>query len=114
MRNRRAKPHAIELVGAGTKTDFYVLEAIAESNLSKRHCQELVPTGKVANLVFTVITIDTPLELLRVDEIQDLRENNTHARIVGITPAVNQSKTGSKFQIAHTQVPALSCVTARV
>jgi hypothetical protein len=75
----------IELVAARTQTDFNVGQAFAEGQLRKGHGQELIPAAKVTHLVVTAVASDTASELLRVNPLDELRENGfarMHGRIL--------------------------------
>ena len=75
----------IELIAARTQADLEVSQAFAESHLSKGHGEELIPAAKVLHLVMTAVTSNTTAELLRVNPLDELRENSfarIHARIL--------------------------------
>ena len=95
-RDSRAETHPIELVGSGAQTDFDILQAISKSNLGECHGKKLVPAGEAADHAIAVITLDTAAELLRVDGVEDLRENSAHPLILGINPAIKSSKNATR------------------
>jgi hypothetical protein len=67
---RRADGHA-----GPTQPHFYVRQALAVSDLSKRHGKELVLTREVMNPVVAVVAVGTSAKLFAMNPVHDLTEN---------------------------------------
>jgi hypothetical protein len=67
---RRADGHA-----GPTQPHFYVRQALAVSDLSKRHGKELILTREVMNPVVAVVAVGTSAKLFAMNPVHDLTEN---------------------------------------
>lgn len=61
-RHRAAKAQMVELGGLTAQTGFDVAQTLAIGQLCERHAQKLVETGKVFDLVLSVVTGNTTAE----------------------------------------------------
>ncbi len=74
MGDAATNSQVVELLLAGAQASFYVRQAIPVSQLAKGHAKKLVPAGKGFDLIETPVAAHTPLELLPVNEVGQLRE----------------------------------------
>ena len=75
--NPAAESHVIKLATYRAQASLNVAKAVAVSQLSKGHCQQLVPTGKFSVVAITVVASYALLEL-NVRQVGDqLRENGS-------------------------------------
>jgi hypothetical protein len=65
----------VELIGARGQTILDVAWAFAKGQLREGHAQKLIPARKGPEFVIALITLHTPAELLRMDQLDNLRKN---------------------------------------
>ena len=100
--HRPAPPQMIALRVAGIEAGLHVAQTFAPGELGKDQADELAPARELADLVIPVKTGDAPVELLRMNPVEELGEDvfsGVHAR------SIASGGTG-ELEIAHTPRPA--------
>ena len=90
-----ADARVIESRAQDAQTGLDVAQTFAAGQLSKGHAQELVPTGKTADLVVALVAIHTTSEFVSGDKIHQLREDS-FSSIHGPHPPKVSGKNGHK------------------
>jgi hypothetical protein len=70
-----AKPGVVKFLVEGVKTDFDVPQALAISQLSEGHAEELIETGEAANPLISVVASDATIELVSGQRVDQLRKD---------------------------------------
>jgi hypothetical protein len=73
--NFAVKAQVIELVATRAQTRFHIAEALPKGELAKSHTEKLTPTREALYFIVAVISSDTTVKLLGVDEISELSEH---------------------------------------
>jgi hypothetical protein len=75
-RNRlAAQAHVVGTSGLGAQVHFDVAQRFAISQLSKHHCQKLIQTGEILDLVFGPMSHDTAPKCTQRQMGHDLRKH---------------------------------------
>ena len=75
VRDGGSKTHVIKLVTTRTQTDFEIGEALAISDLGKRHREKLIPTGELTDLVISLGAVDAAPKPPGVDPAHQLSKS---------------------------------------
>src|SRR5262249_51964731 len=78
----------IQLSSMDRQTDFDVAQTLAISELSKCHCEKLLPTGELSNAEISVVSFNASTEFIVRDVFDKLGENGSTAVHPGSTPSV--------------------------
>jgi hypothetical protein len=70
-----AKPGVVKFLVEGVKTDFDVPQALAISQLSEGHAEELIETGEAAKPLIAVVASDATIELVSGQRVDQLRKD---------------------------------------
>ena len=98
---RRTGPRSqmIQLLGSRVEASFDIAQTFAPSQLSKNQTHELLPTREVFDFVVSTVALNTTMELLWMDAIQQLRKHKLtgeHASRIAAKTCPSSSASSSR------------------
>src|SRR5215471_17843660 len=72
---RRSKSRVVELSAMRGQAHFDVAQTLTASQLGKRHCQELLPTGQMPDTPVAVVAMDESIKIVVRDQLEELSKN---------------------------------------
>jgi hypothetical protein len=97
----------IKLRTAGVEAGFDVAQTFPPGQLGEGHTDELLPTGEVVDFLVAGVAMNTALELLGVDLIQELGQNKTtgmHDSRLAARTRTARTPSSNRSQLPRTQL----------